>query len=293
MVFPRASARWNSHLGKSPLRTVRSNVHGRTGRQSKRRTYASGGDGGAHRSKAFGGDLPWAITSTVVTVPCFWYLLQPQLHKAEHTEGHGHIGQEDQAEESGEGEAGEIEASEAGNSYDKGDDDQVKELQSKESGDEEGAANSPKSEDGEGTPDTTDNEGLEDGAQEKAGGAEVEGVRFKGASSANKEDDLNDTRTRKPDAKGGYKKRINSHYGRRQGVAEAEEEQPDNRDLAAGSKPPGDLTTQSGKQEGFSNTDTKHSTDVAGDPEKPTKGDSTTPETAKSKGTVDPRQPGK
>lgn len=54
------------------------------------------------------------------------------------------------------------------------------------------------------------------------------------------------------------------------------------------SKAPGSMTIQSGKQEGVSNADTKHSTDIAGDPEKSQKpgGD---PETAKSKGTIDPR----
>lgn len=54
------------------------------------------------------------------------------------------------------------------------------------------------------------------------------------------------------------------------------------------SKAPGPMTVQSGKQEGVSNSDTKHSTDIAGDPEKSQKpgGD---PETAKSKGTIDPQ----
>ena len=42
---------------------------------------------------------------------------------------------------------------------------------------------------------------------------------------------------------------------------------------AAASKPAGDHTTQSGKQEGLSNTDTKHSTNITDDPEKSTKGE--------------------
>ena len=46
----------------------------------------------------------------------------------------------------------------------------------------------------------------------------------------------------------------------------------------------------SGKQEGLSNTDTKHSTDIANNPEKSKKGEGT-PETAKSKGTIDPGRP--
>lgn len=46
----------------------------------------------------------------------------------------------------------------------------------------------------------------------------------------------------------------------------------------------------SGKQEGLSNTDTKHSTDIASNPEKSKKGEGT-PETAKLKGTVRPSRP--
>ena len=59
---------------------------------------------------------------------------------------------------------------------------------------------------------------------------------------------------------------------------------------AASAKPAGDMTTQSGKQQGISNTDTKHSTDIVNDPQKSMKGEGT-PETAKSKGTVDPGRP--
>ena len=50
------------------------------------------------------------------------------------------------------------------------------------------------------------------------------------------------------------------------------------------------MNTQSGKQEGLSNTDTKHSTNIADDPGKSKKGEGS-PETAKSKGTVDPGRP--
>ncbi len=75
---------------------------------------------------------------------------------------------------------------------------------------------------------------------------------------------------------------------------------------AAASKSAGDMSTQSGKQvikleinsifklknkkEGLSNTDTKHSTNIADSPDKSTKGEGG-PETAKNKGTVDPQRP--
>ena len=58
----------------------------------------------------------------------------------------------------------------------------------------------------------------------------------------------------------------------------------------ATSKPAGSKNTQSGKQEGLSNTDTKHSTDLTNDPEKSKKGEGT-PESAKAKGTVKPSRP--
>ena len=55
---------------------------------------------------------------------------------------------------------------------------------------------------------------------------------------------------------------------------------------AASKSPAGGMeTTQSGKQEGLSNTDTKHSTDIANNPEKSKKGEGA-PETAKLKGTI-------
>jgi hypothetical protein len=46
----------------------------------------------------------------------------------------------------------------------------------------------------------------------------------------------------------------------------------------------------SGAQEGLSNTDTKHSTDISENPDKSKKAEGT-PETAKTKGPVDPNRP--
>lgn len=45
----------------------------------------------------------------------------------------------------------------------------------------------------------------------------------------------------------------------------------------------------SGKQEGLSNTDTKHSTDISNNPNKSKKSEGG-PDTAKVKGTVDPNR---
>jgi len=95
-----------------------------------------------------------------------------------------------------------------------------------------------------------------------------------------------------PDSKGGYKKRINSEAGMKQGTAEKAPtkgyESVD--DKAAASKSPGGRGTTSGKQEGLSNTDTKYSIDLTNNPDKSQKGEGT-PETAKLKGTVDVGRP--
>jgi hypothetical protein len=57
---------------------------------------------------------------------------------------------------------------------------------------------------------------------------------------------------------------------------------------AAASKTAGDISnSQSGKQEGISNSDTKHSVD----PSYMSKKGEGSPETSKSKGTVDPKRP--
>lgn len=55
------------------------------------------------------------------------------------------------------------------------------------------------------------------------------------------------------------------------------------------SKEAGNQNTQSGKQEGLTNTDTKHSYDITNDPTKSKKAEGG-PDTAKLKGTVDPKR---
>jgi hypothetical protein len=110
-----------------------------------------------------------------------------------------------------------------------------------------------------------------------------------------------------PDAKGGSKKRIESDKGIKQGedVKESEDSQgvedkvcdahfanECNSDVlqAASSKPAGSSNTQSGKQEGLSNTDTKHPSDPTNSTAQSKKGEGT-PESSKAKGTVDSSRP--
>ncbi|MCJ1250565.1 hypothetical protein MMC30_007793 [Trapelia coarctata] len=130
----------------------------------------------------------------------------------------------------------------------------------------------------EDTPETSDDE------EQKDGGGDVEGV--KGTASRSNE---GNTREHIPDAKGYNKKRINSNKAKVAGKAQAEENMPDKGDKAAASKPAGGQSTQSGKQEGLSNTDTKHSTQIEEREDSPKKPEG--PETSKAKGTVDPNRP--
>ena len=143
-------------------------------------------------------------------------------------------------------------------------------------------------------------------------GGDVEGVGFKGPSqkvSDNKS--AADTRKSFPDAKGGRKKRIESSMGTPVGAytKEREGEEGSGKDQvsiqrkelvivetdvavlkAVSSKEPMDSNQMSGKQEGLSNTDTKHSTPLEMNPEKSKKGEGSV-ETAKLKGTVKTDRP--
>ncbi|MCJ1370735.1 hypothetical protein MMC20_001948 [Loxospora ochrophaea] len=235
-----------------------------------------------------------AIGAIVVTVPSCAYLLQPSPSKGHGSGEHDHAEHDehetDGDDESEEGSAGEEEGAEKQEEVDKSDE------QPESSGDDgtlsSGESDDSASETGEqqDTPDTSDDEKPGNEAYETEGGGNVEGVRFKGATKGGtKEGEQGDTRKHIPDAKGANKKRIESHYGMQQGVAEDDEDQA-TMDKAAASKPAGSQSTQSGKQEGLSNTDTKHSTDITNNPEKSKKGEGT-PETSKSKGTVDPARP--
>lgn len=287
MVLPRTSVRQTTRLVNHSFKVARSNARSRSWQQVQRRTYASGGDHGEFKA---GSDLPWAITSTVVTVPCIWYLWPPSKKKNDHGHGHDeHKGQKANGEASGsEGEEHSSEGEEAG---DAGEDATAKQ---EEKEDEKSESGSESEEGQQDTPETSDDESS-DVPHEKEGGGNVEGVQFKGATKGGtREGEQGDTRKHVPDAKGGSKKRIESDYGIVQGAAQDDDatvqESGNVQDQPAASKPAGGQSIQSGKQEGISNTDTKHSTDITNDPEKSTKGEGT-PETSKSKGTVDPSRP--
>ncbi|CAD6568117.1 MAG: hypothetical protein ASARMPRED_001414 [Alectoria sarmentosa] len=202
-----------------------------------------------------------AIASLAVTLPSVYYLMQPQIERIQHPEKHGHGGHGGHDEHGEEGDGDEEGGSSEGG----------------ESG-EEKSEDQDEGEQGEGgekhTPSISDDEISENTVHENEGGQDVEGVQFKGATSGGTEEgEQGDTRKHIPDAKGFNKKRIESDYGGKQGEAQDPEQDPSDKDMAAASKPVGDMTTQSGKQEGLSNTDTKHSTNITDNPEKSTKGD--------------------
>ncbi|KAE8444057.1 hypothetical protein EG329_000925 [Mollisiaceae sp. DMI_Dod_QoI] len=206
-----------------------------------------------HGSTQAGGDTLWAVGAIAVTVPTCWYLLS-NAPEAAHGHGHGDSHGKEHGEEHGD--EAEDDSKDEGEdtraSSDAEDKDSEKSEDSDSSDDEKQEAD---------TPDTSDDE-----------------------SSDKESDDDGNTKKHISDAKGGAKKRIESDKSIKQGESET------SGDEAAASKPAGGNNSQSGKQEGLTNTDTKHSTDIGNDPAKSKKSEGG-PDTAKVKGTVDPKRP--
>ena len=176
-----------------------------------------------------------AITSLVITVPSVYYLSLPQIDRYQHPEKYGHGGHH-KHDEHGEGKGDEeASSSENGESGDEKTEDQGEggEEESKEGEKDDGTSDDSVT-DGEDkeTPDTSDDEGSENTVHEKEGGQNVEGVQFKGATSGGtREGEQGDTRKHIPDAKGFNKKRIESHYGGKEGEAQEPEQDPSDKDL--------------------------------------------------------------
>ncbi|KAI4185609.1 MAG: hypothetical protein L6R41_004012 [Letrouitia leprolyta] len=291
MVVPRTSSRWLVGLIGSTARGVRSTTQTRSWQQIQRRTYAAAeGHGGSHKSSS---DLPWAIGSGIVTIPSIIYLLQPNPN-SHHGHGHDEGNHEDHGEEHSNEESSAAESEDGEQSSGE----EPREGKTQEGGAEEGTSDDGSTtswsdeqsrpdhtvyDAGQGTPETSGDEDTKEGAYEVESGGNVSGVRFKGATSGGTEEgEQGDTRKHIPDAKGGAKKRIESDYAKSQGVA-----QDESKDSSKGAS-----NVQAVKQEGLSNTDTKHSTDISNDSDKSKKGEGFV-ETAKTKGPVDPSRPQK
>jgi hypothetical protein len=191
------------------------------------------------------------------------------IHKPEEG-GHGHADHgeehEDDAEESGE---------EAQND----DDDQPEESS------DEGADKSDNESDGsdekQDTPDTSDDESADDSDSKGPQGQEKTMEEGEGTNRT----------VKYADAKGGVKNRKESKNAITAGDPHSEEDLSGDKGKtakpAAGNVASG---STSGKQEGVSNTDTKHSYDLNNDPSRSKKPEGG-PDTAKVKGTVDPNRP--
>ena len=96
-----------------------------------------------------------------------------------------------------------------------------------------------------------------------------------------------DRRLHVPDAKGGAKRRVESRQGK--DLGQIEQMEGDAEDKAAPSKDAAPGGTAQ-KQQGLSNTNTKHSIDIGNSDQYSKKGEGA-PETAKMQGTVDPNRP--
>lgn len=150
-----------------------------------------------------------AITSVAITLPCIWYLW-PQSKKS-HDHGHGHDDyrshKDDEESSDSADNAVDTESTEAEEKADK--QHETGSVRSDDSDNQEG---------GQDAPDTLDDE-SDNTLHEKEDGSEVQDVRFKGPT---KDTPPGDIRKDIPDAKEGNKKRIESDYGKSQGVAEGD-----------------------------------------------------------------------
>ncbi|KAI5270412.1 hypothetical protein E4T47_06238 [Aureobasidium subglaciale] len=297
MVLPRSAMR-----GFSAARLFHSSVRPAT-RAVARRGYASG-----HGHSAPSSDLPWIIGSVGITVPGAWYLWPDSSHgdthgpgeaHAKHLEEHPEVAEPEQQEE--EEEKSEEQPKEESKD-DESKDDESKDDESKDEPKEESKGGALKDGEGEAVQDQPQSgkepqEGeskskrTTDGANMPESKGDVEGVSFKGPTSEGDSDNkMPDERKREPDGKGAFKKRIDSGYGKNLG--EGPDRRSDGSTSAATAKTStsdeqGDIAK---KQQGLSNTPTRHSTDITKDPEMSKKGEGS-PETAKSMGTVSVGRP--
>lgn len=200
--------------------------------------------------------MPWLITALAVTVPGVYYVLRPSA-EADHG-GHGdHGDHEDHASEHKDDDS------------DKAEDDTSSEEQPEKPS---------KSSDKEPQDDEKASEKAEDGDQKSEDGDESKGDSDSKKSRATKVDGVNfagGTLKHESDAKGGVKKRIDSDLGKNIGEGASSGKGDD----------------MSNKQRGYSNTDTRHSVDIAKDGSGKSKKGEGTAETAKIKGTVDGNRP--
>ncbi|KAF2156659.1 hypothetical protein K461DRAFT_289056 [Myriangium duriaei CBS 260.36] len=254
-----------------------------------RRGYASGGSHAPPSS-----DIPWLAGAIAVTIPgC--YLLWPEKshgdahhghgeHKEEHAESHDEKPDQEESSEDAQ-ESGENKAEQSEQSQDEKSEDSGKSDDSEKKSDDKADKKSDDKKD-----ETSDDKEEKSDDNKSGSGKKVEGVQFKGKTSAGGEDnEIGDNRKRESDSKGAYKKRIDSDYQKDLGEGDhkTEEGSPSGKSATGPSGDPGAIDT---KQQGISTTPTRHSTKIDEDPDKSKKGEGA-PETAKSQTSVDPKRP--
>jgi len=255
--------------------TARATASARTQLVAKR--FASSGSGG-HGDHAASSDIPWMIGALVVTPASMWYLW-PAAHD-DHHEAHGH---EEHAEEHAEEEKSSEE--EKPSEEDQSPEDEAPQAESAPS------EQADKKDDGEDKSSGSDSEGTveKEGAPDKDPNAG--GVQFKGKVAEGSAAEVDERKSEPRPSKGSRVKRIDSGLGKNLGEGPVTDEDDSKKESQATSKETstdqGDITA---KQKGLSTTDTRHSLQIDQDPEKSKKG-SGEPETAKAKGTVDPKAP--
>ncbi|KAF4551179.1 Hypothetical protein D9617_14g076360 [Elsinoe fawcettii] len=258
-------------------------------RPTFRRGYASGGD--AHPASS---DIPWLLGAIAVTVPGCYYLWPSASHgDASHGHGHGHEEHHEEPE-SAEAEDQEDTKSEAAPKEPEPEaeesTDEPAESKDKQSEEpkEDSKDDDPKEESSD--DDSEKKEEKPSGEAAKTSNKKVDGVQFKGKTSAGDENnEMHDFRKREPDSKGAFKKRIDSAYQKDLGAGDHKDEDGNHSGKTA-TKPSGNPGAIDSKQAGLSTTPTRHSTQIDQDPEKSKKGEGV-PETAKSSTTVNPKRP--
>ncbi|CAD0099943.1 unnamed protein product, partial [Aureobasidium mustum] len=245
-----------------------------------RRGYASG-----HGHSAPSSDVPWILGAAGVTIPGAWYLWPdssngdvhgPASAHAKHVEEHPEVEQPEEESE----EKPEDESKDDGETKDEGG--ALKDGEGEKTQDQPQANNEPAAGESKSKPNT-------EGKNMPENKGDVEGVQFKGKTNEGDSDNkMPDERKREPDGKGGFKKRIDSGYGKNLGEGPEHREDGSTSTTSTGGQ--GDMMT---KQGGMSNTATRHSTRIDQDPPNADiffVGEGA-PETAKSMGTVSVNRP--
>lgn len=254
-------------------------VQGRT--QFVARRYASSGGHGKE-----GSDLPWLISALAIT-PVGTYFLWPSGESGHH--GHD----EHHEEHHEEAEAKEEEPKEEEKPQEESDEAKESGETSKPSGTE--GDSQPKADDA--NKKSSGNEETEERAP-TSGPASTEGVQGKGQMS-NESEGQNQGSKREPDGKGAFKNRKDSGLSKDLSTDPEKVYAEDGKTEAGSPSKPGfsqaDTTKQgeiTAKQQGMSNTPTRHSIPIHESDEKSKKPEGG-PDTAKSMGTIDPSRPQK